>query len=246
MIYNLIVFDLDGTLSLSKCPMDEEMSTLLKKLLEKKFVAVISGGTYNQYKKQFLATLNCDDKILLKKLFLFPTCSTAFYKFENEWEQIYNHDMKLEERQKIISALQKMCDEINYHPEVTYGDLIEDRISQVTFSALGQQAPVELKSKWDPDCSKRIAMKKILEKYITEFDINFGGGTSLDITQKGIDKAYGMQQIMVNLGFKKEEILFIGDKLQKGGNDFPVIQTGVKCIEVSSPEDTKKEILKLI
>jgi len=246
MTFNLIVFDLDGTLAESKCDIDEEMSTLFNKLLEKKSVAIISGGAYTQFQKQFLANLNCDNPELLKKLFLFPTCSTRFYKFEDGWKEIYNHDMYQEERNKIIHALKKMCEELDYHPEVFYGELIEDRVSQVTFSALGQRAPAEIKKVWDPDCSKRIKMKSIVEKYLPEFDIKFGGSTSLDITRPGIDKGYGMQQIMKHLGFNKEEILFIGDKLQEGGNDFPVLQTGIKCISVSSPEDTKKEILKLI
>jgi len=35
------------------------------------------------------------------------------------------------------------------------GELIEDRGSQITYSGLGQFAPLAEKVKWDPDFSKR-------------------------------------------------------------------------------------------
>jgi hydroxymethylpyrimidine pyrophosphatase-like HAD family hydrolase len=68
--------------------------------------------------------------------------------------------------------------------------------------------------------------------------IGIGGATSIDITLPGIDKAYGMRQLMEQTGYKMEDILFIGDKLQPGCNDYPVKEMGIDTIEVTSHEDT--------
>ncbi|MDI6737729.1 MAG: HAD-IIB family hydrolase [Nanoarchaeota archaeon] len=242
----LIVFDLDGTLAKSKSPMDSEMVYLLQELLKQKAVAVISGGSYIQYQKQFLSSLNCNNADLLKNLFLFPTCSTAFYRFENEWKEVYSQKLAEDEKKKIFRAFEMVFEEIVFIKETRYGEIVEDRGSQVTFSALGQQAPLELKKEWDPDSKKRLAMIEKLKKHIPEFEIKIGGTTSIDVTRQGIDKRFGIQQIEKQLDIKKEEILYIGDALFEGGNDYPVKQMGVDCIQVDSPEDTKKEITKII
>ncbi|HII15867.1 MAG TPA: HAD-IIB family hydrolase [Nanoarchaeota archaeon] len=243
----LVVFDLDGTLAKSKCQMDEEMSAILQNLLKTKSVGVMSGGSYSQFQKQFLSSLKCNDNNLLKNLFLFPTCSTAFYRFGNgEWIKVYAEALSEQEKRKIFDAFGKVFMGISFSPENVYGEIVEDRGSQVTFSALGQQAPLELKKEWDPDSKKRLQMKALLEKHIPEFEIRIGGTTSIDVTRKGIDKQYGIKQIEKILGFRKEEIIFVGDALFEGGNDYPVRQYGVRCIEVASPEDTKREVLKII
>lgn len=243
----LIVFDLDGTLNVSKQPMDSEMSDLLVKLLTVKSVAVISGGSYAQFQKQFLGSLVCPDEFL-EKLFLFPTCSTAFYRRQGgRWKQVYVENLSPEEKGEIFAAFEKAFEETNYKkPEKVYGDVIEDRGTQITFSALGQQAPPDVKAVWDPDAKKRQVLRIVLLKYIPEFEIRIGGMTSVDVTRKGIDKAYGIRQIQKYLGFRKEQILFVGDALFEGGNDCPVKAEGIECIAVSGPEQTKKVIEAVI
>ena len=242
----LIVFDLDGTLAQSKSPMDKEMSDLLNELLSIKKVAVISGGSYNQYQNQFLKSLQCPEQ-LLQNLYLFPTCSTSFYRYDNGWKQIYANYLADSEKNKIMDAFQKAWIDINYQqPAQLYGDVLEDRLTQITFSALGQKAPLNFKKAWDPDKIKRMQLKQTLEKYIPEFDIGIGGTTSLDVTRKGIDKGYGIKQIEKHLDVKIEEMLFIGDALFEGGNDYPVKLIGVDCIAVDGPEETKKIIEQII
>ncbi len=243
----LIVIDLDGTLTPSKFDLEPEMAGMLVKLLEKKKVAVIGGGGYKQFQNQFIAHLNCPEH-LLGNLFLFPTCSTRFFRYENgEWKKVYEQPLSKEEKEKIFEAFEKTFNEIGYqHPEKLYGEVIEDRISQITFSALGQQTPLHLKKQWDPDASKRLKMKEVLDKLIPEFEVRVGGTTSIDVTRKGIDKAYGIEQIEKHLEIKKEQMLFIGDALFEGGNDWPVKKTGVECIQVNGPEDTIKVIEKIL
>ena len=130
--------------------------------------------------------------------------------------------------------------------EVILKEVLEDRQTQITMSALGQNAPVELKKLWDPNQEKRRKLKSVLDKYLKDFEVRMGGTTSIDVSRKGIDKAYGINKIEEILGIKKPEMIFIGDALYEGGNDYPVISTGVKCIKINSPEDTKREIRKIL
>lgn len=246
----LIVFDMDGTLTASKSAMDAEMAALFVDLLRKYDVAVISGGKWEQFEKQFITVIDKMDnfdKELLKKLYLFPTCSTAFYKFDGKWVKQYAEALDDDEKERIFDAF-KLAFELGPYkiPEEIYGDVLEDRDTQITFSALGQEAPVELKRVWDPDRRKRLEIIEFLRRMIPEFEIRVGGTTSIDVTRKGIDKAYGVRKINSVLGFDFKDILFVGDALFESGNDYPVKSTGVDCVSVSDCEDTKKLVRSLI
>lgn len=238
----LIVFDLDKTLSESKQPMDDEMAELLRGLLGFKKIAVISGGSFAQFQKQFLPKLLSDGN--LEHLFLFPTCGSAFYRYgKSGWENVYTETLSAPEKQRIYAAFENMFDEVGFKiPETVYGELIEDRGTQITFGAYGSTAPLAVKSKWDPDRRKRLAMIGVLERLIPEFEIRTGGTSSIDVTRKGIDKAYGIMQMEKHLRIPRKDMAFVGDDLGLGGNDAPVITTGVAIIEVTGPEHTKQII----
>jgi hypothetical protein len=233
----LIVFDLDGTLAPSKSSISEEISTLLGRLLSITKVAVISGGDWPQFEKQLLSKLPQDK--YLKNLSLLPTSGTKYYEYKSGWEKRYSEDFTGEEKKKIISSLNKAVEKSGFKVKDVWGEQIEDRGSQITFSALGQQAPLEEKKKWDPDFGKRKKIKEILEPSLPEFSIRLGGTTSIDITKPGIDKAYAIRKLRDILSIKIKEMIFIGDALFDGGNDFPVKETGISTLQVKGPEETK-------
>lgn len=240
----LIVFDLDGTITESKSSIDAEMSELVRDLLSIVKVAVISGGGWPQFKKQLLSKL--PSRTNLKNLSLLPTCGTKFYKFVSTWEVLYSEGFTAEEKEKIISSLQKAIKLSGFKTEVVWGDLIEDRGSQITFSALGQQAPLDEKKKWDSDFAKRKQLKALLEKSIPEFSVHLGGTTSVDVTKQGIDKAYGIRKLRDILSLAISEMVFIGDALFPGGNDYPAKEAGVVSIQVRDPNETKRVIEAII
>lgn len=244
----LIVFDLDGTLTKSKTNMDKEMALLVRRLLEKKLVAVIGGGRYLQFQRQFLVKLNAS-KQLLKNLFLFPTTSTVFYRYTGKgWQRVYRHDLSPLDRKKIFTMFKKTFVELNYsHPKKVYGKLIEDRGTQVTFSFLGQKAPVSLKDKWKNEHTDlKMKVAKVLQKHLPDLEVRAAGYTSIDVTNKGIDKEYGMKQIKKYLNIPFRDMLFVGDALFPGGNDSAALRTGVLCVEVRGIKDTKKLIKYLL
>jgi phosphomannomutase len=240
----LIVFDLDGTLAESKASLDAEMSTLLRALLGIVKVAVISGGNWPQFEKQVLSQLPRDER--LKNLSLLPTCGTKFYRYEADWEELYSEDFTAEEKEKITVSLYKALGAAGFEAGKLRGTLIEDRGSQVTFSALGQQAPIEEKKKWDPDFTRRKKITGFLTRLIPEFSIRMGGATSIDITKAGIDKAYGIGKLRDVLRIGVEEMIFAGDALFPGGNDYPAEEAGVASIRVLDPNETKRVIEAII
>jgi phosphomannomutase len=240
----LIVFDLDGTLAESKSAIDAEMAKLLNALLSIVKVAVISGGAWPQFEKQVLAHLL--DDACLKNLSLLPTCGTKFYQHDEQWQLLYSEDFTDVEKKKIIESLKRAVASANCTEKKVWGEVIEDRGSQITFSALGQQAPLEEKKKWDPDFNKRKKIKAILETLIPEFSVRLGGATSVDVTQHGIDKAYGIRKLRDILHVPIAEMLFVGDALFPGGNDYPAKEAGALSIEVKDPHETKRVIEAIV
>jgi phosphomannomutase len=241
---SLIVFDLDGTLAESKAPLDVEMAGLFTRLMELVRVAVISGGAWTQFEQQVLAHLPGGDR--LKNLSILPTCGTKFYRFDGTWRLLYSEDFSKADRDKIIGALNQALDQSGFRAGRHWGDLIEDRGSQITLSALGQQAPLEEKKQWDPDFRKRKKIQELLKPLLPDVSIQLGGATSIDITRPGIDKAYGIGKLRDTLGIPIKDMMFIGDAIFPGGNDYPAKQAGVLSVEVRDPHETKRVIETLI
>jgi len=236
-VKQLIVFDLDGTLAESKAPLDAEMAGLLHALLGIVKVAVISGGDWPQFEKQLLSNLPHDQRLV--NLSLLPTCGTKFFQYTGDWTKLYSEDFTADEKTQIVSALERAVGVAGFKVERVWGEVIEDRGSQMTFSALGQQAPIEEKSKWDADFAKRKKIKAILDTSIPQFSVRMGGATSIDVTKPGIDKAYGIRKLRDLLGISMRAMMFIGDALFVGGNDYPVKEAGVVSIPVRGPREAK-------
>jgi phosphomannomutase len=243
-VKKLIVFDLDGTLAESKASVDAEMAKLLDQLLKIVKVSVISGGAWLQFEKQVLAHLSHAG--ILKNLSLLPTCGTKFYRYDSNWELLYSEDFTAAEKKKILTSLQQATETPDLKPAQTWGELIQDRGSQITFSGLGQQAPLEEKKKWDPDFAKRKKIKVLLDKLIPEFSVRLGGATSIDVTKHGIDKAYGIRKLRDVLGIPISEMIFIGDAVFPGGNDYPAKEAGALSIRVRDPHETKRVIEAIV
>ena len=236
----VIAFDLDGTLAPSKSPLPDKIAELFDALLEYYQLCVISGGKFEQFQKQVLANLKAEPT-KLERLHLMPTCGTRYYTYnvaKGDWENVYAEDFSDSQKKEIVAALKDAVHELGYDKEKTWGEQIEDRGSQITFSALGQEAPVDAKEDWDPDMKKKLAIRDLVAPRIPDFEVRAGGTTSIDITKLGIDKAYGMTKLMDMLEIGKDNVLFFGDKLQEGGNDYPVKAMGIDSVEVSRWEDT--------
>src|SRR3989338_1225703 len=251
--FEVIAFDIDGTLTRSKSPLednpliDTDMSDLLNKLMNKYKVAIISGASYKQFESQILAHLTKDGE-LLKNLYLLPTNGTTLciYK-EGAWQCPPVNALTDSEKKEIYAAFNKMFTEVGFViPEHAYGEVIEDRGSQITFSAFGQNAPIELKEAWDNGHSKRGQMVSVLKKYLPDFASHIGGATSIDVTRKGIDKAYGLRELLKYLNLPNEKLLYVGNELYPDGNDAPALSVAGESRAVKDQGETKKVIMGLL
>ncbi len=249
----IIIFDLDGTLTKSKATMDRRMAELLSKLLQRKTVAVIGGGEYEQFKRQFVRKLKAPRE-RLDRLLLFPANATSFYTHRRGgWKSVYKKGLSPRAKRRIREAFKGALRDIRYVPDVphkrgvqTYGPVMDDRGTEITFSLIGQRAPLRRKEEWDHYHDARPRLMRALRRRLPGFEIRSGGRTSIDVTPKGIDKAYGIRKIRRLLHVGLEEMLFVGDALAPGGNDYPAKRTGIDCIAVKGPEETKQLISRLV
>jgi phosphomannomutase len=241
----LIAFDLDDTLAPSKSPLPPRMAELLAELLARTEVCVISGGMFPQFRDQLIARL--PEGAALERLHLMPTCGTQYYRFDDgEWTRRYAEDLTDAQKAAALAAVEEEARRLGLWESATWGPILEDRGSQITFSALGQAAPVDVKRAWDPTGDKKSTLRAAVQARLPELEVRSGGSTSVDITRRGIDKAYGMNRLAELTGIPFADMLFVGDRLDPDGNDFPVIALGVPTRAVDGWERTAELVEEML
>lgn len=242
---SLVAFDLDGTLAISKQALKDDMGEALADLLSVAHVSIISGGDWPQFEKQIASRLPA--RADLSKLWLMPTTGTKLFQHKDgRWQVVYAELFTNDMKKKILDAFDASLEATGFTPEKTWGERIEDRGSQITFSALGQEAPISAKQYWDPDFAKRKVIQADLQKRLPELSINMGGTTSIDITKKGVDKGYGLKRLSGATNIPLEQMMFIGDAIFPGGNDYPAKQIGLPTVNVKDPEGTLAAIAAIV
>lgn len=235
----LVAFDLDDTLAPSKSAIDPRIGDLLIALAERVEVAIISGGQLAQFTMQVVDRLPESSPEILARVHLLPTCGTQYYRIaEHGVDTVYAHALTDDQRSRALAAVEGEARRLGYWESETWGDILEDRGSQITFSALGQRAPLEAKKAWDPTGAKKNELRAAVAERLPDLEVRSGGSTSVDITHLGIDKAYGMRQLAEQTGIALDDMLFVGDRLDPDGNDYPVLAMGVRCQAVDGWEDT--------
>lgn len=238
----LIAFDVDDTLVKSKNPITPEMRDLLVELLKKYEVAIISGSRFELFEINIVNPLKDVDHKLLEHLHIMPTCGTRYYAYDAEtaaWNIMYAEDFSEEQKKHIIEVSGKIARASGLWPENPYGEVIEDRLSQIALSMLGQQAPAEKKYEWYAAHGEdAIRLRNEIAAALPEYDVRNGGTTTIDIVPTGVDKAYGMRKLLEQLQMDIADVLFIGDRLEEGGNDYPVKAMGVDVIDVDGWQST--------
>lgn len=243
----LVAFDLDDTLAPSKSAIAPRMGELLVALAERVEVAIISGGQLAQFQKQVVDRLPAAGTAVLHHIHLLPTCGTQYYRITGGGvETVYAHALTDDEKTRALTAVEEEARRLGLWESETWGDILEDRGSQITFSALGQSAPVDAKMAWDPTGEKKNTLREAVQARIPDLEVRSGGSTSVDITQRGIDKAYGMRQLADQTGIALDDMLFVGDRLDENGNDYPVLAMGVTCHAVTGWEDTISYLEELV
>lgn len=242
----VLAFDIDQTLNIAKTPIPPEIAELLVRCLDHFEICPISGQKFEQFLIQIvdpLRTAGVTDQ-QLTHLHLFVAQGTQYYRYDldqHDWHQVYNYPLQDDDIAKITTTLEEAARELGYWEadQLADGDeIIENRLSQITFSALGQTAGTEAKYAWDPDCKKREAIVAKCREKLPDFLYEIGGTTSINVAAPGMNKEFGMTHLLDELKVDKSDILYFGDMTQPGGNDYPVVQMGIDTITVRSHDDT--------
>lgn len=242
-----IGFDLDTTLAVSKQPMTPAMAERFSALTHLIPCAVVSGGKFSLFEHQILAMIG--ERAQRSNLHLMPTSGTRYYAWrDGEWECQYTHDLSEQDRDAAIESLTRHAKEQGLWLDdgLVRGERIEDRGSQITFSALGQLASPADKEAWDPDRAKKNHLAAAVAVDLPQLTVRSGGSTSIDVCAKGIDKSYAMRQLSHILGIDIPRIAFIGDRMDPDGNDYPVAVSGAYAIRITNPNDTLHLIDRMI
>lgn len=248
----VLSFDIDQTLNIAKTPIPPEIADLLVRCLNLFKICPISGQKFEQFLIQIVEPLVTAGVTAeqLQNLHLFVAQGTQYYRLKattedfanpENWEQVYNYPLPESDVVKITTVLENAARELGYWEadQLAPGDeIIENRLSQVTFSALGQTAGTEAKYAWDPDCKKRQAIVAKCQVELPDFLFEIGGTTSINVAAPGMNKEFGMKHLLEELQVEKSDVLYFGDMTEPGGNDYPVVQMGIDTITVRSHEDT--------
>lgn len=242
-----IGFDLDTTLAVSKQPMTDAMARRFAELTHRIPCAVVSGGRYRLFEYQIIDRIG--DMADRANLHLMPTSGTRYYAWDGaQWSRRYAHDLSADDRKAAIESLTRHAREqgLWLSDDRIHGERIEDRGSQITFSALGQLATPAEKEAWDPDRSKKNRLAEAVAADLPQLTVRTGGSTSVDVVAKGIDKAYAMHRLSELLQVPVSRIAFVGDRMEPDGNDYPTALAGAYAIRVGGPDDTFELIGRLL
>lgn len=241
-----VIFDLDDTLAESFQSPSDDILAKLRALLAYMPVAIMTGAGFKRMESQFLSKIA--DAEHSDSFYLFPNSSAQCYVHEgSEWKLTYNFALTPEERTKIKEIILKTVHDSGVLKGIPHwGERLFDREAQVAYTAVGVEATRETKQTWDPDGTRRKLLWETLKTAMPEFEILLGGTTTIDITRKGINKAYGVTWLSERLNIPAADMLYVGDAFYEDGNDAVVIPTGIQTRPIEGPEETARVIDEIL
>ena len=225
------IFDVDGTLTPSRLPIDEGFESFFLNWMKDKNVYLVTGSDKDKTIEQV------GEKIWNNCTRVYQSCGNAVYESGKLIRQI---EFKLE------PELERLLDEFLLWSdwEDRFSTNVEERIGLINFSTVGRDCPQEVRDeyyKWDSRVKERETFCQIIEKKFPQIEATVGGQISIDIYPKGKNKAQVLNEI-------KGEITFFGDKCQPGGNDYPIVEMLFPLIDEHTIHSVKdwKETMKIL
>lgn len=232
------LFDFDDTIAESFRPPARSMLEKLERLMARVPIAVISAAGLGRYERDLFPFLEASPHV--RNFYALPNSSAQAYVWRDGWHEEYSLGLTQDDRRRIREAIQKSVE--NPDPR---GRII-DREVQVAYASIGFDAPLEEKKAWDPLKTKRGVMRGKLAGLLPDCEVLIGGMTTIDITKKNVNKAYGVRWLSERLGIPASEMLYVGDAFYEGGNDAVVIPTGIRTRAISGPAETESVIDELL
>lgn len=221
-----LFFDMDHTITPARQPIQPKMLELLTNLLQD--IIIVSGSKVEQMNTQ-IPGLDC------AKL---GQNGNEAYDFDGQ--ELWKNSLTDSEKEEVFAHITEIKALLPEEPNPEWTP-VEDRGGQITFSPIGNTAPVELKKTYDPDVSKRFEMLRQVPFESDTLVVKIGGSTSFDYFHRDSNKGTNVQKFIELKGWNKEDCIYYGDGLYPGGNDEAVI--GIIDTEaVSSDEDTYQKL----
>jgi len=233
----LVAFDLDGTLTQHKTPLDDKNRSVLDRLA-KKYTLVMAGAG------QCMRIFN--------QMGQYPLDIIGNYGL-----QVARYDRDTAslviEKDEVLP-----CDRASVEERVTYlrnkygftefrGNSVEFHPSGcVTFAILGTQALQADKLAFDPDRSKRRKIYAEVCELFSEYTVFVGGSSSFDMAPKPYNKYYALDLYCKQKGIAHDEAVFVGDDYGEGGNDESVYKSDfgfIKVDDYTKLEEYVKDLL---
>tara|TARA_R100001163_G_C5004974_1_gene152824 strand:- start:73 stop:819 length:747 start_codon:yes stop_codon:yes gene_type:complete len=215
----IFIFDVDGTLTPSRQRMTEEFARFFDKWSSKNTYYLVTGSDLEKIQEQVpLAYLERADG-------LFTCCGNQLWtegptqQWPTDWKLKYENKFKPSD--DLIKYLEDTLDNNDY--PVKSGQHIEDRGSMVNFSIVGRKCTLQERKnyfEYDKLTGEREGIAKYIRDTWEDLDAVIGGQISIDIYPKGSDKSQILKHIEKT--YPKGEIIFIGDGIENGGNDYPL------------------------
>jgi HAD superfamily hydrolase (TIGR01484 family) len=240
------LFDLDDTLALNWESPTPEMTNRLLRVLSIMPVAIVTGRDFPWMNREFLPALALSAPA--NRLYVLPEGAAQSMVWNGSaWDELYGQTLEDDDRKKIRAAILAAVEESGALEGLPlFGDRFVERKAAIAFSALGWEAPREWRTTWDPDNKRRKLLQDCLAPKLPEFDVLMGGATTIDVTKKGVNKSFGVRWLSQHLGIAPKDMLYVGDALYPGGNDYVVIETGIKTRSTSGPQETAGIIDELL
>lgn len=224
--YKHLFFDMDQTIAPSRQQILPEMYDLLTSLSRQ--IVIVSGQEV--------------DKIVWQSndLPAYILGQNGNHAVELQRNELWNTKLTEDHRNEILSHIETLIKNLEHDINHDWNP-IEDRGAQITFSPIGNTAPVEVKSTYDPDRKKREALMQKFPFFSEELIVKIGGSTSLDYIHKDRHKGTNVQKLIDLMGWNKDECVYFGDGLYPGGNDEAVIGV-IETVPVTDHIDTYNKL----
>lgn len=233
-VYELVAFDLDGTLTEHRTPINETNFALLEKIQEKYKTVIVGAGT-------------CDR--ILQQLRHFPIDIIGNYGMQTSviidggrTVQKQCIEVNQEEIEKKINEIRKQTGYVEYA-----GEPVEFHDSGViTFPLLGTKANIEEKLTFDPIRNKRREIYSLVKDYFSDYTVFIGGSSSFDIVPKQYDKYKALVKYASERNIALDKVLYVGDDFSEGGNDEQIYHSEIKCIEIKNYTLLSEQLMFLL
>lgn len=206
----LIAFDLDGTLTQHKSPLDEENRAVLTALSKKYKLLMAGAGMCHRIFGQM-------GNFPIDILGNYGMQYAEYNEATGELDIVRNEQLPCD-RESVDRRVTAMREKYGFTEFA--GDNVEYHASGcVTFPILGTAAKIEDKLAFDPDRSKRRAIYEDVKATFPDYTVFVGGSSSFDMAPAPFNKAYALAKYCEEHGLSHDEVAYVGDDYGPGGND---------------------------